>query len=312
MCVTLLATVADIRADNNGDSVCVYVSSYHQGLEWSDRIEDGLREGLENECRLVQYNMDTKRHASNEFKVEAAAEALSLIQSLGADVVLTSDDDAAEYLIVPHLAGTRTPVVFTGVDWTVEQYGFPVENVTGMVEASPIRPLIEQAVASIPDADRVAYVGAATVTENDNFKRYEHVAEQQGIELVALMSNSFDTWKQDFKIAQEFDFVIIGNATEIDDWDSGAAEAFANESTRTFSVTSHDWMMPFSALGYTTLPEEQGQWAAESALAILAGSSPASIPIVTNRQWDTWINEKLLEASGVILPSQVDENARRL
>jgi ABC-type uncharacterized transport system substrate-binding protein len=308
----VLLIAGSVQADSGDQRVCVYVSSYHQGLEWSDRIEEGLRNGLEEQCRLVQYDMNSKRNLSDESKVQAAVEALSIIRAEDADIVLTSDDEAARYLIAPHLAGTRTPVVFTGIDWTVEEFGLPVENVTGMVEIAPLRPLIEQAVESVPEADRAAYVGANTPTNIQNVERYESVAKEHGIELVALLSSSFDTWKQDFLIAQEFDFVILGESSDIEDWDMSAATTHAREFTRTFSVTNHERVMPLSALGYTTLPEEQGAWAAESAIAILTGSTPSSIPIVTNQQWDTWINDTLLDASGIILPGQVSEDARHL
>lgn len=301
-----------IAADEVDSPVCVYISSYHHGLEWSDRVEDGLRAGLAHQCRLVQYDMDTDRNPSDEFKVAAAAEALSIIQSESADIVLTSDDNAARYLIAPHLAGTRTPVVFTGIDWTVEEYGFPVENVTGMVEVSPLVPLIEQAVESVPGADRAAYLGAKTPDDTANFERYASAALNHGVELIALQSTDFELWKQDFDIAQEFDFVIIGDDSGIDSWDLSSAAAYARAQTRTLSLTNDPSMMPLSALGLTTRPEEQGEWAAESAVAILAGSAPSSIPIVTNREWDTWINQSLLEASGVTLPGHILDSARQV
>ncbi|MFM1892820.1 MAG: hypothetical protein RLZ44_1897, partial [Pseudomonadota bacterium] len=40
---------------------CLYISSYHQGYAWSDGVERGLRQGLEGQCELRQFDMDTKR-----------------------------------------------------------------------------------------------------------------------------------------------------------------------------------------------------------------------------------------------------------
>lgn len=309
--VTLFATTTPVPGFAEEQPVCVYISSYHRGLEWSDRIENGLNDRLDGKCKVVQYDMDTKRNLDTEFKIKAAAEALSIIKQQKADIVITSDDNAARYLIVPHLLGRRTPVVFTGINWTVEEYGFPVKNVTGMVEVSPLVPLIKQALDSIPSAKRAVYIGADNLTEIKNFERYRTAAQDHGIKLESLQSKNFDEWKETFIKAQDYDFVIMGNFSGITDWDMEAAESHVIVNTRKFSLTSHDWMMPLSALGYTTLPEEQGEWAAESALAILAGTKPSTIPIVTNRRWDTWVNKQLLEASGVNVPESITDGAKQ-
>jgi hypothetical protein len=73
-------------------------------------------------------------------------------------------------------------------------------------------------------------------------------------------------------------------------------------SSSTLSVTNHDWMMPYTMLGFTKVPEEQGEWAAHAALSILDGVDISQIAIVPNRKWDIWTNQVLLEASNITLP----------
>ena len=60
--------------------------------------------------------------------------------------------------------------------------------------------------------------------------------------------------------------------------------------------------MPFAMIGVTKVPEEQGEWAAKSALRILGGMAPSDIPIVPNNQRDIWINHELLAAASLELP----------
>jgi ABC-type uncharacterized transport system substrate-binding protein len=45
---------------------------------------------------------------------------------------------------------------------------------------------------------------------------------------------------------------------------------------------------------------------------ILSGRSPASIPIITNRQWDLFVNPALAAKAGVVLPPYILEKALRI
>jgi hypothetical protein len=50
----------------------------------------------------------------------------------------------------------------------------------------------------------------------------------------------------------------------------------------------------------------------KTALYILEGSEPGSIPIVPNRKWDIWMNLPLLEAAGIHIPKQLLQKAKRV
>ncbi|NIT35543.1 MAG: hypothetical protein GTN49_03415, partial [candidate division Zixibacteria bacterium] len=56
-------------------SKCLFVSSYHKGYAWSDGVERGLRSVLEGKCELRQFDMDTKRNKSTEYKIQSALKA---------------------------------------------------------------------------------------------------------------------------------------------------------------------------------------------------------------------------------------------
>ena len=64
--------------------------------------------------------------------------------------------------------------------------------------------------------------------------------------------------------------------------------------------------------GMTKVPEEHGEWAASTALAILAGTRPGDIPIVANRKWDIWINQAWLDVAGIQLPRPLLAKAKRV
>jgi len=305
------AGIPDRRTPARNRPLCFYVSSYHQGYSWSDGLERGLRDGLREHCEIVQFNMDTKRNRAMPFAKQAGREAYELIQRLRPDVIITSDDNAAKYLIVPYLMNTATPVVFSGVNWTVEEYGFPSDNVTGIVEIAPIRPMIREALALVPDTRTAAYIGALTLTELKNYERINAAAQSFGIQLDSLLVENLDQWKTAFEVAQQYDFVVSGSYSGIADWNLELAVEHATANTHRPCLTSHEWMMPVCVIGYTKLPEEHGELAAATAVALLGGIQPRDIPLLTNRKWDTWLNVDLSRRIDVTVPERLVRRAKQ-
>jgi ABC-type uncharacterized transport system substrate-binding protein len=294
---------------------CLFISSYHRGYAWSDGVERGLRSVLEGRCELKQFDMDTKRRKTEAEKVEAAQEARRLIESWKPDVVITADDNAAKYLIQPFYRDKSLPVVFSGVNWTASEYGFPYTNVTGMVEVAPIRPMLEAAVATVGGPAAAFYLGADTLTERKNLKRFEDAAKEIGLTLDSRLVPSAEAWIAAYEDAQDSaDFLVLGSHSGIADWADHRDRVLAavSASSRRLTVTNHGWMMPFAMLGMTKVPEEQGVWSGQAALAILEGTPPSSIPIVANRQWDVWMNDALVATARVELPHQLRRMAKKM
>ncbi len=284
---------------------CLFVSSYHQGYAWSDGVELGLRRTLEDHCVLRQFDMDTKRQKEIQ-QIKAAAEAAKqLIEEWQPNVVITADDHAARHLIKPYFRDADVPFVFCGVNWSAKEYGFPYSNVTGMIEVAPVKAMVAEAKALVPDARRVMYLGANTSTERKNAARLRDAAEHHGLIFDAQFAASLGSWVDAYKQAQNYDFLIIGSNAGINDWVWDDAVAAIQPLTRRLTVTSHKWMMPVTMLGMTKVAEEQGEWAGKVALQILDGVAADSIPIIANRKWDLYLNTGLIERSQIKLPSQL-------
>lgn len=281
---------------------CLYISSYHQGYAWSDGVERGMRSVLQEKCEIRQFNMDTKRNKQPDYMKKAGLEAKQLIDSWKPDIVITADDNAAKYVIQAHYKNHEIPFVFCGVNWTAEEYGFPYDNVTGMVEVAPIYPLLEKVKHLIPDANNAIYIGADTVTEKKNLARFDTALSKQNIHLKPELAGTMEDWLNSYSRAQQYDFIIIGSNSGIQGWDEEHVVNTIRTNSRKLSVTNHDWMMPYTMLGFTKVPEEQGEWAAQAALSILAGVEISKIAIVPNRKWDIWTNSALLKTAGITLP----------
>lgn len=303
--------------------LCLFVASYSAGEVWTDGVERGLRTTLADKCEVASFYLETHRYPEKEEMKKAARSAFELARDLQPDIIITSDDNAAKYLIVPYLVGTTTPVVFAGINWTVREYGFPAKNVTGMVEVAPLKSMLTNtlnaAVRNGPSGNqhklhgdaRILFIGSDNLSEKKMLFRLDTLAKSFGTHVDSILVKDFDAWLSGFKIAQNYDLVIIGNKAGIQGWDDQQAERHAREHTRALSVTYNDWMLDYSVLGYTRMAEEQGEWAGLSAMAILNGLSVSDIPIVTNRKVETWVNMKLLSSSGLQLSPRLINRARK-
>ena len=307
----LLFWVNDVYSqDKEPIARCLYVSSYHHGYAWSDGVEHGIRTTLKDKCEILQFDMDSKRRKSRPEIREAALKAKMLIDSWKPDVVITSDDNAAKYLIVPYFKEHNIPFVFSGINWTVDEYNFPFNNVTGIVEVAPIEPMLREA-SKITGGSNAVYLGAQTLTEEKNFERINQGARSLNIQLEVNLVQTFSDWKIALKEAQSADFIVMGSNSGIEGWNEDEARAAAQQSDRAVSVTNHKWMMGVTTLGYTKIPEEHGEWAAQVALAVLSGVNVSEIPITTNRKWDLWLNQKLATSSRSEIPAKFYQKAKR-
>lgn len=291
---------------------CLFVSSYHRGYQHADDIEQGIRSVLKGKCELRQFDMDTKRRKSEAEKKERALAAKAIIDSWRPDIVITADDNAAKYLIKPYYKDHALPFVFCGLNWTAAEYGFPYSNATGMIEVAPIQPLLERARSVVPAIERVFYVGADVLSEEKNLKRFQRAAASMGFKLDYALAGTTDAWIEAYRRAQRYDLVVIGSRNGIKDWDHERALAEVLRSTRKLSVTNHGWMMPYTILGVTKVSREQGEWAAKTALRILGGMSPASIPIVPNHRRDIWINNDILRVAALELPRDLLRKGKKV
>ena len=300
-CVALLSLLCfSVSAKNM--PACLFVSSYHSGYAWEDGVERGLHSKLNDKCAITRFSMDTKRNTSVAHAKQAALQAKALIEKLKPEVVITADDAAAKYLIAPYYKNAAIPFVFCGINWTVSQYGFPFSNVTGMVEVAAVKPLFQKSYSIVGKIHQATYIGADTLTERKNLSHYKKVASKLNITLISKLVRTRAEWIKQYQQSQTSQIIIIGSNAGIHDWDKSKVLAAIKSYIHTLTVTNHGWMMPYSMLGMTKVPEEQGEWAGELALEILKGTKPSSIPIIPNRKFDLVINKRLIAMTRISIP----------
>jgi ABC-type uncharacterized transport system substrate-binding protein len=246
--------------------------------------------------------MDAKRKADEKSIKEAGAAVVAAIASTKPDLVIVSDDIATK-VMVANFKDTAMPWVFCGVNWDARHYGLPFKNATGMVEVALVEKLLET-LKSYGKGTRVGFLTVDSETERTEQKAYTQqlkltFAQQK---LVKTMAE----WKAAFaKMQGEVDVLLLGNFAGIPDWNEAEAAAFAVENSKIPSGAMYDFMMPFAMVGMTKVPEEQGAWAGKTALAILKGASPASIPVAANKEAKLFLNVKIASHAGIVFKPEL-------
>jgi ABC-type uncharacterized transport system substrate-binding protein len=282
----------------------LFIDSYHQGYEWSDGITAGIQQVLEGRnVNLRIHRMDTKRNKTVEFKKQAALKAKAVIDEFKPDVVIAADDNASKYLIVPYYRGGNLPFVFAGINWDASRYGFPARNVTGMVEVNAVESLLET-LQTFSGGVTVGLLSDDTTSTQKEIKTYAEVLNLK-FDKVSLVSN-FADWKQAYLEMQEtVDVMYFYNNAGIEGWNDQEASRFALENARIPSGAVQAWIAPYVLLVFPKDAVEQGEWAATTALQILQGMSPESIPMTTNKRTTPMMNSEMARNLQLEIPREL-------
>ncbi len=295
------------------------VNSYHQGYFWTDGITEAVLESfgagvdthgaVDNSKSKVILNiiyMDTKRNPSEAYKKKAATGVKERIDSWQPDLIITTDDNAAKYLIVPYFKHTDLPVVFCGVNWDASNYGFPARNVTGMIEVQLVDQIIKT-LGAYARGDRIGFIKGDDFSARKEAKFFE---QRFNIKLINRFVKNFTQWQHQYRLLQDdADIVLVGNAASIPDWDANQARALINEITRVPTGNWDESMKQFNLVTFATVPREQGEWSARTALEILNGTPPEDIPLATNKVARVYLNMSLARKLGIKFPIELIEHA---
>lgn len=289
----------------------VYVNSYHEGYPWSDGIEAGLHEvfdGTGVELKIIR--LDTKNNPDEAFGKAAGERAKAEIDAFQPDIVITSDDNAQKYLVVPFLKGTQAPVIFNGVNWDASAYGFPSSNVTGMIEVELPEQVVEQ-LKAYAQGERIGYLTVDTETE----RKVVDIYNQRFF--AGKMQPYWVTTEDEFKTAfhaaqQEVDILFMGNNAGSDKWNEEAMKQFVLRNTTIPTGSINDWMAPYSLLTLAKSAEEQGIWSAQTALQILDGTPVTDIQVAENKKGEVIVNLELADKLGVVFAPSLLKNAQIL
>ena len=287
----------------------LFVNSYHEGYEWSDGIEAGLKRVLEGTgADLKIVRLDTKQNPAEEFCREAGVKAKAELESFRPDVVIAADDNAQKCLVVPYLKDKNVPVVFCAVNWDASMYGYPTSNMTGMIEIELPGQLVEH-LKAYARGKRLGYLTVDSETERKVAQIYnERFFDGK---MAVYWIKTYDEFKEAFINSQkDVDILFFGNNAGIDRWDENEAKAFVQKNTQIPTGTINSWLAAYVLLTLAKSADEQGEWSGQAALRILDGTPPSKISVVENKKGEIIVNLDMAEQLGVVFSPSLLKNAK--
>ena len=287
----------------------LYVASYHtEKGEWTAGIKSGIDSVLHNKKDILFrfMNMDTRLAKSEDVKKAAALRAKDLIDSWNPDVVITSDDNAAKYLILPYFKNGTIPFVFCGINWDASVYGLPYDNATGMIEIQLIRSIADL-LSPYSRGNRIGSLRGDTLS---NRKEQDHFDAVLKTKMDARYVENLDDWKKEFiQLQDQVDMLVLGSMRALDTGNASMEEmeTFVLENTRIPTAAYDAFMQNIVLITLATIPEEQGEWAAEKALEILDGRPPREIPVTVNKKANMYLNMRLARTLDIKFPMELIE-----
>jgi PAS domain S-box-containing protein len=261
------------------------LSSYHQGLSWTDSIVEGIKFQLksrEGEVELHFEYMDTKRHYDGQH-YKSLYELYKLkFRKERFDVIVVSDNNALYFMLAHHKKlFPDTPLVFCGINNFMESMVEGHSFFTGVVEEIDIKSTLEIALKLHPDITKVISINDKTTTGM--------AIKNEVLEIAPLFEDRADfIFVEDFNIEElkeqvwklpRMSVVTRDRSGQFITYEESLAHIYSESSAPIYSFW--DTYLGKGIVGGMLISGfHQGKSAAQLALRILGGESVASIPVV--------------------------------
>ena len=288
------------------------IFSYHSEYSWvvdeARGVNDILKDrGVETEV----FYLDTKRNTSDEWKDKVAEEAVKKIEDFKPDVVIVFDDNACE-LVAKKYIGKSLPFVFCGMNGEPQDYGFPAQNITGVIERHHFETTVNLLQRLVPEVENLAIITDDSPTSQAFLTTIEN-AELPAAISEFYATNDFDDWKSKVKELQtKVDAIGIYVYHTVKD--NGGETSLPPEDVLGWTLknstlpdfTFSDFTVKDGVLcGVTVSGYEQGKAAAEIAVRILNGEKPVDIPIERPEKGTPMVNETRARDLNIEIPADV-------
>ncbi|PLY01221.1 MAG: ABC transporter substrate-binding protein [Desulfuromonas sp.] len=278
------------------------VFSYEPDYFWEREIREGVEDVFASAVELSYFYMNTKEDpAGGEAR---AAEAFARYQALKPDGVIAADDVAQELFVVPYLKNkVKTPVTFCGVNAEPEVYGYPAENVTGILERFHLEETLSFNRQLAGQTDTFAVMVnkslladlVSTQLEKDRDKlsaRLVGVLQPETLTEAVAMAKEYRE-KTDLLLLLTLKGVVDGQGKLVSDAEAIAAvlKAYA----KPVCATTEFVIRQGALCGVLASGQEQGRKAAEMLLKLLQGVALSELPVTRNFQGERMINATVMK-----------------
>ncbi len=306
----LLITAALVTSNCSGGSEpeveevrILIVHSYRLEYPWTQAVDDGIMYWLQDKgYRIERYFMRTKIVTEESGKEQVGQEALAKIKSFKPSVVITTDDNAQKYVGRFLVNRKDLSVVFCGVNGKAEIYGYPGNNVTGVLERPHIRNGLELLAKIVPNLKSISVFTDKSPTSTE-FIRYVK-SLSLGVKIDNVVStDDFDHWKKQLSLTTS-DAVMIylyhtvrqqGKRVPPMDVMKWTVQNISLPTVGYLDFSIQDGVL----LGHVESGYEHGQLAGEKCIKIINGKRASEIPITTAKKGVILVNEKTAVKLGI-------------
>jgi ABC-type uncharacterized transport system substrate-binding protein len=305
-CLTVLVCLLLPSAAYAGSFKVFAVMSYDRAYEWSAGEKAGIDEVLGDTCKVEYFYLDTRK--SPEKGEHKAEEAFERYRDLRPHGVIAADDNAQSLFVVPYLKDkVETPVMFCGVNADPEKYGYPSENVSGILERLHIAGTIAFARQLMPSIRTFAFISRDTPTTR--LARRQLRSERGTYEAQAVAFRAPGTLEEALRDARQLagvcDALFYESMEGIPDSQNRrltdpevlpmVVDAFGKP-----VLANESYHVRHGALcGVVKSGREQGAAAAKMLLEAMRGTPVADIPMTRNRRGVKMVNAAQMKEFGI-------------
>jgi ABC-type uncharacterized transport system substrate-binding protein len=315
------------------------VDSYDRDYLWSQSTQRGVSAGMlkygyfESDAsakRLVDTNsvetpkvivkklwMNSKKRNSTPELASATKRIMQELRKFEPDLVLLGDDNAANY-IGQQLLGSKTPVVFWGINGLPLRYNLvdkleaPGQNVTGVWQSGYHKESLDLLKRLVPKAQTFAILACDSESTRPNVKAIEQLAQRGALPMKLVgkvVTNSFEDWKTGaLELAKRADALFVLNHDTLRDRAGNHIDVLAAgrwyltnikipEASHEDQFVTEGMLLTANDSGYN-----QGFLAFQMAYGILEqGLNPARMAVRTPERGPYMVNRQRAKSLGISL-----------
>ncbi len=271
------------------------VYSYHAEYPWQKALHEGISDTLEKKAILETFYMDTKRNNSEEHKANIGKKALQKVYEFKPQIVLTTDDNAQEYLGKYLVGEKEISIVFSGMNAEPQAYNYIAGNATGILERPNVKRTLSYLKTLYPDIKKLSILTDLSSTSKGFIAYCKKLQLQEKIQDIVEVE-TWEDWQKGFKSLQG-DAILIYMYHILKDQgkyvDPPKIMAWTQENMTKPCIGFFDFAVIDGALlGVVESGYEHGELSAKMALEIMEGKKASYIPVSTAREGVFMINNK--------------------
>lgn len=282
------------------------VMSYGPDYAFVQEVQQGVESTLGETCRIKFFYLETKKDFSGG--PLKAKQAYELYKTHPFDGVIASDDTAQSMFVVPYLKNkVKTPVMFCGVNAAPETYGYPADNVSGILERHPVSQTLAFTKQLIPSAKTYGFMAYDSPSGRSALEIFHQ--EEKTFPMQLVTARFVKTLSQARTIAKALkpmcDILYMPTMHGLEDAEGNPLpeKSIVRDIAQIFGkplISGNHYNIRYGMLcGVVKTGQEQGAIAAKMLLKAMAGTPVSQIPITRNRLGKATINVTVMKALGI-------------